>query len=180
MMHRCFLSFAIIILLCVPGSFSTVAAQDKDDDLKPDQTQHIEKVEQIASSAEIEKQNPEAAAQIREFLRQHIEHANSGDVEIYMGDFLIARIKQVEELREYTKRAMQLKNLKIEQLAVEFAQIQPKAATVHTRQRSSYINEHGDVIVDDVILSYRLQKNDDDQWKILMTERQRLSAGNNK
>lgn len=169
-MKHAFLMGLIFLMISLQPAW----AQDKDDDLKPEETRHLEASDTTATDAE--QQNPQAAAEIRQFLAMHIAHANAKDVEAYMGDFDAKQLKHVDDLREYTMRAMALNALKIELLAVEFAQIQEKAATVHTRQRSGYINDSGQNVVDDVILSYRLVRDDNHAWKILFTERRRLSA----
>lgn len=168
-MKNIFLS-ALLFLSCV----QPVMAQDKDDELKPDETKRLDTADEPGVG--IEQTDPEAAAEVRKFLIEHIAHANQKDIEAYMGDFDLSQQKQPEHLREYSERAMALPNLKIEILAIEFAKLQKQAATVHTRQRSSYTNAQGVTVIDDVILSYRFVRNDQNAWKILFTERRRLSA----
>lgn len=92
-----------------------------------------------------------------------------------MDDFAKQRVASPELAREYARRAMSLKNLNIVLHAIEFAQLSASAATVHTRQISSYIDASGHPITDDAIISYRLIVNDG-QWKIAFTERRRLTA----
>jgi len=168
-MKRIGLTLTALILLA-PGN---LFAQDKDDDLKPDQTQRIEA--QVSDSAAVEKQNPTAAAEIRAFLNAHLEHANALDVDAYVSDIYLEKQRRPDLIKDYTKRAFGLKNLRLQLLSIEFAQIQERAATIHTRQRSTYTSEAGENVVDDVIVSYKLMRDDSNAWKILLTERRRLS-----
>lgn len=169
-MKKSLLTGLVLLML----SIQPALAQDKDDDLKPDETKHLDVSDEAAVG--VEQQNPKAAAELRQFIADHVMHANTKNIEAYMNDFDLSQQKHPELLREYSERAMALKNLKIEVLAIEFAKIQTEAATIHTRQRSSYTTENGTNIIDDVILSYRLVRDDQHSWKILFTERRRLSA----
>ena len=130
----------------------------------------------VDPSAQVEAQNPEAAAEIRQFVTEHVAHANSKDIDVYLNDFFMERQRRPDLLREYSERAMALKDLSIELRAIEFVQIQQNAATLHTRQISTYINNKNEHVVDDVVLSYRLLRDQAGAWKILLTERRRLTA----
>lgn len=169
-MNKSFMTGLILLMM----SLQPALAQDKDDDLKPDETKHLEASDE--ASTDVEQKNPKVAAELRQFIADHVKHANTKDIDAYMNDFDLSQQKHPELLREYSERAMALPNLKIEVLAIEFAKIQKEAATIHTRQRSSYTNEHGVSVIDDVILSYRLVRDAQHSWKILFTERRRLSA----
>ncbi len=164
------LSACIVLALWAP---TFALSQDKDDDLKPDQLQRIEA--QVSDSAAVEKQHPKAAEEIRIFMNAHFEHANALDMEAYLNDIYLEKQSRPDLIKDYTKRAFALKNLHLQLLSIEFAEIQRRSATVHTRQRSTYISESGENVVDDVIVSYKLMRDDNNAWKILLTERRRLS-----
>lgn len=164
----------ILILGCIP---SIGFGQDKDDELRPDETEHMADVKTTAgASAELESKHPEASSQIRAFLSGHMLHANSKDVDAYLSDFLTERVRRPDLQREYVERAMGLKDLSMRLVSIEFAQIQASSAIVHTRQISTYQNEAGEKVVDEVMLSYWLVLDQENAWKILSTERRRLSA----
>ena len=167
-----FAQFALCTLLALCPFHAL--AQDKDDDLKPDDTEHIEMQDSVSS--EVEAQFPKEAAEIRAFLNDHIAHANALDADAYLADLLLEKQKKIDLVKDYTSRALAMPGLKLELLAIEFAQIQPRAATIHTRQRSSYTNDQNERVIDDVIVSYRLMRDDKNAWKILFTERRRLSV----
>ena len=62
--------------------------------------------------------------------------------------------------------------------SIEFSQLSRTAATVHTRQISTYADEAGQNRVDDVIISYRWLKDaKDGVWRVAFTERRRVAAG---
>ena len=167
----------VVFSLC--ASAPLVWAVDKDDDLRPDENDKIGYTghESSAQSAEIENQFPAQAQEIRLFITEHVAHAQNRDIDKYMADFMAERMRYPELEREYAERAMALKGLKLELLAMEFVQLSATSATVHTRQLSEYINDAGQKVVDDAIISYRVLKNND-AWKIAFTERRRLVADN--
>ena len=86
-MKNIFLS-AFLFLSCV----QPVMAQDKDDELKPDETKRLDTADEPGVG--IEQTDPEAAAEVRKFLIEHIAHANQKDIEAYMGDFDLSQQKQ--------------------------------------------------------------------------------------
>ncbi len=166
---------AAVFSLCALAPLAS--AVDKDDDIKPDDTEKIayNGNESSEKSAEIESKFPAQAKEVREFILSHVAHAQNRELEKYIGDFMADRIRYPELEREYAQRAMNLKDLKLELLAMEFVQLNNTSATVHTRQLSSYTNDHDQKVVDDAIISYRLLKSGD-EWKIAFTERRRLVA----
>ena len=166
---------SLIFALCAAAPLAV--AVDKDDDLKPEDNEKIAftGTESSEKSAEIESKFPTQAKEVREFIIQHVEHAQKHELDNYMADFMAERMRYPDLERDYAKRAMALKDLKLELLAMEFVQLNATTATVHTRQLSSYTNDNGQKIVDDAIISYRLIKNGD-VWKIAFTERRRLVA----
>ena len=157
-------------------------AVDLDDDIKPDTTEHITYNSQdstTSQSAEIEKKFPEEAKQVRDALQRHISHANSLDLDGYLSDFLPEKVRYPDLERDYAKRAMELKDLKLEIHSIEFQKLNRTSATVHTRQIASYTDDAGSKIVDDAIISYRWIKDANDQvWRIAFTERKRLVSNN--
>jgi len=156
---------------------SPLLAQDKDDELKP--TDHpklsFNPHASPESSVSLENQFPELAAEIRAFITTHVSRAHSRDIDGYMSDFVPTRLRYPEIQRDYVERAMALEDLQLSLVAIEFQQIQPRSATLHTRQIATYRDEHGQTVVDDAIISYRLQKTDS-QWQIQFTERRRLAV----
>lgn len=171
--HFCTLISILFMAISVPAF-----AVDLDDDLKPDTNEHIvyeASATSTAQSAEVEKKFPEEAAQVREAIQHHLNHANTLDIEGYLSDFLPERVRDLELDRDYAQRAMALKGLKLEIHSIEFAKLNRTSATVHTQQIASYVDESGNKIVDDAIISYRWLKDANDQiWKIAFTERKRL------
>lgn len=166
---------AAIFSLCALAPLAS--AVDKDDDIKPDDNEKIayNGEESSEKSAEIENKYPTQAQEVREFILSHVTHAQNRELERYIADFMADRIRYPELEREYAQRAMNLKDLKLELLAMEFVQLNSTTATVHTRQLSTYTNDHNQKVVDDAIISYRLIKSDNG-WKIAFTERRRLVA----
>ena len=166
---------SLIFVLCAAAPLAV--AVDSDDDVRSDDNEKISfsGADSSDKSAEIESKFPSQASEVREFLAHHIEHAQNRDLDAYMADFLADRMRYPDLERDYAKRAMALKDLKLELLAMEFVQLNATTATVHTRQLSSYTNDNGQKIVDDAIISYRILKNGD-IWKIAFTERRRLVA----
>ena len=166
---------AAVFTLC--AAVPLAMATDSDDDIKPDDNEKIsfDGKETTEQSAVIESKFPAEAAAIRSLLNGHIDHVSKRDLDGYMNDFVQERMRYPELEREYAQRAMALKALHVEVKAIEFANLSRSSATVHTRQISSYINDSGQKIVDDAIISYRLVtigKN----WKIAFTERRHLTA----
>ena len=166
---------AAIFTLCAAAPIAS--AIDRDDDLKPDENEKISYTGEESSekSAEIESKFPTQAKEVREFIANHVAHAQNHEIDNYMNDFNADRIRHPELEREYAQRAMALKDLNLQLVAIEFVQLSEKSATVHTRQISSYTNDKGQKVVDDAIISYRIQKRDN-AWKIAFTERRRLVA----
>lgn len=171
--HSALIAFASLFLL-MPSAY----AVDLDDDIKPDNNEHIAysaDANAVNQTSEIEKKYPTEAAEIREALQRHIAHANTLDLEGYLSDFLPERVRYPELDRDYAKRAMAQKNLKLEIHSIEFSKLSRTSATVHTRQIASYINDEGIQTTDDAIISYRWLKDANDQvWKIAFTERKHL------
>jgi len=175
-----FRQLAIFIFFVQIGAglwMSPLLAQDKDDELKP--TDHpklsFDPHASPESSASLENQFPEQAAEIRAFIAAHVSRAHARDIDGYMSDFVPTRLRHPEIQRDYAERAMALEDLQLSLVAIEFQQIQPRSATLHTRQIATYRDEHGQPVVDDAIISYRLQKTDS-QWQIQFTERRRLAV----
>ena len=173
-----------LIFACAAALFSLCSlvplamAVDADDDIKPDDNENLMLDTNVttAQSAEIETKFPEEAKAIREAIQRHIEHATSKNLDAYMEDFIIDRIRYPELEREYAQRAMALKDLKLDMRAIEFVQLTKKSATVYTRQISSYTDENNNKIIDDAIISYRMIHVNNNSWKIAFTERKRLVA----
>lgn len=167
-----FLLLSVGLLALSPSSF----AQDKDDDINPIDLDRIAFAESLdaAGRAQLEAQYPKEAQEVRAFIASHIEHANTKALEAYIGDFHAPRYRYPELEREYAQRVMSLPGLRIEVRSIEIVILQPRAATLHVRQAASYTDEASRTKVDDAIISYRLQKNnEDDRWVILATDRKR-------
>lgn len=175
---------AKIIFACAAAIFTLCAvaplalAVDADDDIKPDDGEKIEVDVNVTSeqSRELEAKFPTEAAAVRTVIQNHVDHASKKDLDAYMADFVAERIRYPELERDYAKRAMALKDLKLELRAVEFAQLSRNSATVLTRQISSYTDDQGKPVVDDAIISYKVILNGGKTWKIAFTERKRLVA----
>ena len=167
--------FALAVL-CMSG---TAWAVDKDDDLKPDDTEHIGYDASALTpnqASEAEAKFPAEAREVREALARHISHANQRQLEAYLDDFLKERIRYPELERSYAERAMALESLELEIKAIEFQKLTCTTATIHTRQISKYVDEKGVFRTDDVIISYRWIKDaNDGVWRIAFTERKRLT-----
>lgn len=156
---------------------SVVFAQDKDDDITESDEERLVYAGSLAQEAraEIEAQYPNEAKEVRAFIASHVEHANAKAIEAYLADFHPPRYQYPELEREYAERVMALKDLNIEVRAIEIVKLQPRAAILHVRQLASYLNENSEAMLDDAIISYRLQKNhEDDRWVILASDRKRL------
>lgn len=155
-------------------------AIDLDDDIKPDDAEHIAYNADASAadqSQKVESKFPDEAKEVREAIARHLNHANSLDLDGYLSDFLPERVRYPELDREYAQNAMAQKNLKLEIKSIEFQSLNRTSATVHTRQISSYINDKGEHTLHDAIISYRWVKDANDQvWKIAFTERKRLAA----
>lgn len=152
-------------------------AQDKDDELCVTDTEQIVYSGSLEADARaaLEAQYPKESQALKDFILTHVEHANSKDIDAYMADFHAPRYRYPELEREYAERVMRLSDLSIEVRAIEIVKIQPRAASLHVRQLASYKNENAEVIIDDAIISYRLQKrHQDGRWVILLSDRKRL------
>ena len=168
------LAMLFFVLSCAPAAF----AVDRDDDIAPDTEEHInydESTNKSAESQKLEAQFPAEAKEVQKALEAHINHANTRDLDGYMGDFIADKMKYPELEREYAQRAMALKDLKLEVRAVEFTQLTKTAATVHTRQISRYTDDSGHAHVEDAVISYRWLKSGN-TWHISFTERKHLVA----
>ena len=163
-------------VMCLTG---TAWAVDKDDDLKPDDSEHIGYDASALSpdqASEVESKFPEESKAVREALARHIAHANGRQLEAYLDDFLKERIRYPELERSYAERVMALEGLELTVKAVEFQKLTRTTATIHTRQISKYVDEKGLPRTDDVIISYRWIKDaNDGVWRISFTERKRLT-----
>ena len=173
-------SFLFAIALCISAIVAVpmAFAVDKDDDITPDSNEHIAydaDSTKSTQSAELEAKFPAEAKEVQAALEAHLNHANTRDLDGYMSDFVVDRMRYPDLEREYAQRAMALKDLHLEIHAVEFALLTKSAATIHTRQISSYVDENGKSHVEDAIISYRWLKNGND-WKIAFTERKHLVA----
>lgn len=170
-------ALALICLLSLPLHAFAV---DRDDDLAADTSEHIGYDTNSAAenmSAKVEAEFPDEAKEVRAALERHLMHANTKDLDGYMSDFMSERMRYPELNKEYAQRAMALKDLKLEVKAIEFQKLTRIAATVHTRQISTYKDESGKPQTDDVIISYRwLKDSKDGVWRIAFTERRRLTA----
>ena len=172
-----------ILFFCAAALFTLCAAvplamaTDSDDDIKPDDNEKInfDGKETTDQSAVIESKFPSEAAAVRALINDHLAHVAKHDLDGYINDFVPDRMRYPELEREYAQRAMSLKDLHIELKAIEFANLSRSSATVHTRQISSYINDAGQKVVDDAIISYRMITTGK-TWKIAFTERRRLKA----
>ena len=167
-------AFCLAMLMIIPMAF----AVDKDDDIAPDSNEHIAynaNATKSAQSAELEAKFPTEAKEVQAAFEAHLNHANTRDLDGYMGDFIADRMRYPDLEREYAQRAMALKDLHLEIHAVEFAQLTKNAATIHTRQISRYTDDTGKAHVEDAIISYRWLKNGN-TWKIAFTERKHLVA----
>ena len=155
-------------------------AIDLDDDIKPDDEEHITynaTTSTTEQSKQVESTFPDEAKEIRDAIARHLDHANSRDIEGYLGDFLPERVRYPELDRDYAQRAMAQKDLKLVIKSIEFQNLTRTTATIHTRQIATYIDDKGNHIVDDAIISYRWIKDANDQiWKIAFTERRRINA----
>ena len=121
-------------------------------------------------------QQQEVTAMVDAVNQFHVKHAVDKDVDAYMDDFKLERMRYPELEREYAQRAMNLDRLQIEVKAVEFSEITSTSATIHTRQVTQYDDETGTTHIDDAIISYRWIKDANaNAWKIAFTERRRLS-----
>ena len=172
-------SFLLFSSLCMT---SPALAIDLDDDIAPDTEEHIsyQAAANIPSDNTYEKQFPQEAKEVRAALDNHFLHANAKDLDAYMSDFLPERIRYMDLERDYASRAMALQNLKLELKAVEFQKLSRTAATIHTRQITSYLDASGQPQIDDAIISYRWIKDSNDGiWKIAFTERRRLTKEDN-
>ena len=172
---KCFV-FAAAAVLVMTG---TAWAVDKDDDLKPDDSEHIGYDANAITpnqASEVEAKFPDEAKAVREALARHVAHANQRQIEAYLGDFLKERIRYPELERKYAERAFALESLELTIKAIEFQKLTRTTATIHTRQISKYTDEQGIPRVDDVIISYRWVKDAaDGVWRIAYTERKRLT-----
>lgn len=171
------LSFTALLLFAMTAPMSAFAV-DKDDDIAPDSEEHIAydaNTVKSAKSSELEAKFPAEAKEVQAALDAHLEHANSRNLDGYMGDFITDRMRYPDLERKYAERAMALKDLKLEVKTVEFAMLTRTSATIHTRQISSYTDEQGQTHIDDAIISYRWLKSGN-TWKIAFTERKHLVA----
>ncbi|MBQ9395124.1 MAG: hypothetical protein IJU23_06350 [Proteobacteria bacterium] len=173
----------ISLILAIPLSLfiaTPALAIDLDDDIKPDDEEHITynaSSSTTEQSRQVEAKFPDEAKEIRDAIARHLGHANSRDLEGYLSDFLPERVRYPELDREYAQRAMAQKDLKLEIKSIEFQSLTRTSATIHTRQIATYINDKGQNVVDDAIISYRWIKDANDQiWKIAFTERRRITA----
>ena len=83
------------------------------------------------------------------------------------------RIRYPEVEKNYAQRAMALPGMRIEVREVYFSRLTRTAATIHTRQISSYLDADGKRVVHDAIISYRwLKDSTDGVWRVAFTERQ--------
>lgn len=172
-MKRILIAIAIFIV----ATPATAFAVDRDDDVKIESEDSIayQQSSSVASS-EIEAKFPKEAKEIRAAHALHVKHAIDKDVDAYMDDFKLERMRYPELEREYAQRAMNLDRLQIEVKAVEFSEITSTSATIHTRQVTQYDDETGTTHIDDAIISYRWIKDANaNAWKIAFTERRRLS-----
>ncbi len=153
-------------------------AVDLDDDVSPDTQERIGyDSANDQSVSEDEAKYPAEAKEVRAAIERHLSHVDAKDLNGYMSDFLKERMRYEALEREYAARALSLKDLKVVVKAVEFQKLSRTAATVHTRQITSYVDETGHPTVDDAIISYRWIKDANDGiWKIAFTERRRLTA----
>ena len=152
---------------------SPAFAVDLDDDVTPDTQEHIASEPDNAKSNEVEATFPDEAAAIREAVARHVRHANTRDLDGYMGDFLKERIRYYDAEVAYAKRAMALADLQIQIQHISFTKLSRTAATIHTRQISTYTDDHGNPVRHDAIISYRWIKDaNDGVWRIAFTERQ--------
>ena len=164
-------------ILIAIAIFIAAFAVDRDDDVKIESEDSIayQQSSSVASS-EIEAKFPKEAKEIRAAHALHVKHAIDKDVDAYMDDFKLERMRYPELEREYAQRAMNLDRLQIEVKAVEFSEITSTSATIHTRQVTRYDDETGTTHIDDAIISYRWIKDANaNAWKIAFTERRRLS-----
>lgn len=170
---------AVIFGLCAaaPGF-----ALDGDDEIKPDNPEErIADEATTAESAKIEAKFPQEAQEIREAIARHVKNANDKNLDAYMADFISERIRYPEIERKYAERAMSLTDLKLDVHTIEFSNLTRAAATVHTRQISTYTDETGQKQIDDAIISYRWLKDaKDGVWRVAFTERRRLTASKSK
>ncbi len=167
----------IAIAIFIAATPATAFAVDRDDDVKIESEDSIayQQSSSVASS-EIEAKFPKEAKEIRAAHALHVKHAIDKDVDAYMDDFKLERMRYPELEREYAQRAMNLDRLQIEVKAVEFSEITSTSATIHTRQVTQYDDETGTTHIDDAIISYRWIKDANaNAWKIAFTERRRLS-----
>ena len=167
---------AAIFMMC--ASVPLAMAVDADDDIKSDGDERIVFDIHVTTeqSREIENKFPAEAAAVREAIQAHVAHAIKKDIDAYMADFMVERLRHPELEREYALRAMALKDLKLDLRAIEFVDLTRNSATVHTRQISSYTDDQGNAVVDDAIISYRMILTSDNHWRIAFTERKRLVA----
>lgn len=173
-MKRTFFVLFAASLAAIPA---TVYAIDRDDDVKTESEDSIS-YQQAAStaSAALETKYPQKTKEIRDAHALHIKHALDKDIDAYMNDFNLERMRFPDLEREYAQRAMNLPNLQIEVKAVEFSEITLNSVTIHTRQITRYTDEAGMPQIDDAIISYRWVRDAHSQaWKIAFTERRRLS-----
>jgi len=122
-------------------------------------------------AAKRKKRRAKARKAIEARLREHVEHANAGDIDAYMKDF-IPEHPDRKAIRAYAERVSETLRPTIEITSIEIKRLRRRAAKVHVSQTSSYVGAGGIEHVDKTLITYHLKRVGDD-WRIAGTNRQR-------
>lgn len=121
------------------------------------------------------KQDPIGAADraaLEAFVTAHIEHANSGDLEAYLADF-ISDHNDAARIRAYSERLLLDSAVQIELVELEVMVVRRDTAKVRAVQRTRWTDEQGRARLDQAQLNYSLRRVGD-AWRIVGTTRERV------
>lgn len=146
---------AIVVLICLSLGAALAALADEP-----------------AAEANAKDPIPEAErAGIEAFVNAHIAHANEGDIEAYMADF-IPEHAEAGLIRAHAERVSAQHEPVIEVLEIEVMTYRRDSAKVRVAQRTRWSDE-GQERLDLAELRYSLRKVDG-AWRIVGTTRERL------